>query len=83
VIFPVNAPRVSAEAVRAAIDVQDDDEGKLFADDQRAAFTASVDARQPVATGVAVDLGVDVQRLHFFDPTTGAALNGASPDQRS
>ena len=80
VIFPVNAPRVSAEAVRAAIDLPDDDEVKLLADDQRAAFTASVDARHAVATGDAVELAVDVRHLHFFDPATGAALNGASPD---
>ena len=38
VIFTLDAPRVTAEAVRAASD-EGDDEGKLFADD-RAVFTA-------------------------------------------
>jgi multiple sugar transport system ATP-binding protein len=76
VIFTVDAPRVAVEAVRAAID-DDGDEGKLFADD-RAVFTACVDDRRRLASGSDVELAIDHRRLHFFDPATGRALNGAS-----
>jgi multiple sugar transport system ATP-binding protein len=74
VIFGIDAPPVSAEAVRAATEASSDDEGKLFADDQRAIFTAVVDARRPVSPGQDVELAVDHARLHFFDPGTGLAL---------
>jgi len=74
VIFPIDAPRVSAEAVRAAIEVGSEDEGVLLADDQRALFTASIDAYRPVAVGSRVELAVDHRQLHFFDPDTGEAL---------
>jgi hypothetical protein len=62
--------------VRAATEAASDDEGKLFADDQRAVFTASLDARRPIPSGVDVELAVDCSRFHFFDPATGDALDG-------
>jgi multiple sugar transport system ATP-binding protein len=77
VIFTIDAPRVSAEAVRAATEAAADDEGKLFADD-RAVFTSCVDARRPVAQGTEVELAVDHRRFHFFDPATGETLDGAA-----
>ena len=76
VIFTLDAPRVSAEAVRAASD-EGDDEGKLFADD-RAVFTACLDDRRVLTTASQVELAIDHRRLHFFDPATGLALNGAT-----
>jgi multiple sugar transport system ATP-binding protein len=76
VIFTLDAPRVTAEAVRAASDERDD-EGKLFADD-RAVFTAVVDAKHTITPGSEVELAVDRRRLHFFDPATGLALAGHS-----
>ena len=76
VIFTVDAPRVSAEAVRAAAESDEGDEGKLFAED-RATFTVVLDARQSVSTETEVELAVDHRRLHFFDPETGLALDGA------
>ena len=52
VIFPVDAPVVTADAVRAAADVQTDDEGKLlFAGEARTTFTARIDGKKPVAVG--------------------------------
>jgi multiple sugar transport system ATP-binding protein len=74
VIFTVDAPQVTAEAVRAAVDDGGDD-GKLFADD-RAVFTAVVDARRTITPGAALELAIDHRRLHFFDPATGLALEG-------
>jgi multiple sugar transport system ATP-binding protein len=76
VIFTVDAPKVSAEAVRAAADHAEDDEGRLIADD-RAIFTVVVDSRQRVVSGTDVELAVDNASLHFFDPGTGLSLEGA------
>jgi multiple sugar transport system ATP-binding protein len=73
-IFPVDAPRVATDAVRAAADVQGDDEGTLLADDMRAQFTARIDARSTFSSGTAVELAVDTGRVHFFDPETGSVL---------
>jgi multiple sugar transport system ATP-binding protein len=73
-IFTIDAPRVAAEAVRAATESAEDDEGKLFADDQRAVFTACLDARRALAAGEQVELAVDHRRFHCFDLATGLAL---------
>jgi multiple sugar transport system ATP-binding protein len=73
VIFTLDAPQVTVEAVRAAQD--DEDEGKLFADD-RVVFTAALDDRHGVKSGGEVELAIDHRRLHFFDPATGLTLNG-------
>jgi multiple sugar transport system ATP-binding protein len=73
-IFALAAPRVVAEAVRAAVEDTGADEGALFADDQRALFTARVDAEPEVAAGSTVALAVDARRMHFFDPATGDVL---------
>jgi multiple sugar transport system ATP-binding protein len=70
-IFAIDAPRVSADAVRAAADIGADDEGKLFATDQRAVFTAVVDAKPATTPGSDIELAVDTAGLHFFDPATG------------
>ena len=74
-IFAIDAPRVSAEAVRAAADIAADDEGKLFANDQRAVFTAVVGAKRATTPGSELELAVDVTRLHFFDPGTGHVVD--------
>ena len=62
VIFTLDAPRVTAEAVRAA-PTRGRDEGMLFADDVRALFTARVDARLRCA-GDEVTLAIDAPALH-------------------
>jgi multiple sugar transport system ATP-binding protein len=76
VIFTLDAPRVSAEAVRAASD-EGDDEGKLFADD-RAVFTASVDDRERIPSGQPMELALNHARLHFFEPQSGDRLAGTA-----
>jgi multiple sugar transport system ATP-binding protein len=74
VIFTIDAPPVAAESVLAAADVQDEDEGKLFADVERSSFTACLDARRRVVPGNELELAVDPARLHFFVPASGEAL---------
>ena len=76
-IFAIDAPRVTAEAVRAAADT-DDDEGTLFAD-ERAVFTAVVGAKKDTTPGSDVELAIDNTRLHFFDPATGLVVGAAEP----
>ena len=78
-IFAVDAPRISAEAVRAAHDAEDVDDGMLLAD-ERSQFTARVDGRFAVQAGDEVPLAVDAGALHAFDPESGLAL-GAQPAQ--
>jgi multiple sugar transport system ATP-binding protein len=75
VVFPIDAPRVSAEAVLAATETKEDDQGTLFAD-ERASFTACLDPRRIVSPGTRLELAVDCDQLHFFDPPTGRALGG-------
>jgi multiple sugar transport system ATP-binding protein len=79
-IFAVDAPRISAEAVRAAQESEDVDDGLLLADDERSQFTARVDGRFAVKAGDEVTLAVDAGALHAFDPDSGLAL-GAQPAQ--
>jgi multiple sugar transport system ATP-binding protein len=74
VIFPLDAPRVVAEAVQAAVQDLGDDEGALFADDQRSLFTARVEGEVSIRPGSPVELAVDTRRMHFFDPATGAVV---------
>ena len=60
-------------------------DGELGSDDAVAAvadedgnyrYVGRFSPRSPVVVGAPVDIIVDVSRLHFFDPTTGAALAG-------
>jgi multiple sugar transport system ATP-binding protein len=73
VIFQLDAPRVQTDAVRAAADAHTDDQ-TLFADDERAEFTARIGTTTPVQPGSEVGLAVHVERAHFFDPQTGAVV---------
>jgi len=73
-IFAVDAPRVTAEAVQAASESADPDEGTLLVDDRRARFTACLHARYGVCAGARVELVIDPHALHFFDLESGVAL---------
>jgi multiple sugar transport system ATP-binding protein len=73
-IFAVDAPRISADAVRAAHDSEDVDDGVLLADDARSQFTARVDGRFAVRAGDEVTLALDAAALHAFDCESGVAL---------
>jgi multiple sugar transport system ATP-binding protein len=74
VIFAVDAPRVSVDAVRAAADTSHEDDDALLVDDERALFTARVDAHHAVAPGQQLELAIDPRRLHFFDAASGSVL---------
>src|SRR5262249_44542755 len=74
VIFAVDAPRVVAEAVRAAKDTGDSEEGLLLADDSGAFSPARLAGRRIPPPGPEVELAAAPPRLHFFDPATGEVL---------
>ena len=73
VIFPIDAPRVQTDAVKAAADHHDDDD-TLIADDQRALFTARLDGRHHIRPTDQLTLAIDTTHLHAFDPASGAVL---------
>jgi len=73
VIFPVEAAPVEAEDLRAAHDDHESD-ARLIADDERALFTARVDARTAARAGGTLRLSVTPANFHFFDAETGASL---------
>ena len=74
IVFDVAAPRVDTDATRAAVDARAADDALLVPED-RARFTVRLPADAAVSIGDAVTLALNPQRLHFFDPETGAALD--------
>jgi multiple sugar transport system ATP-binding protein len=75
VVFPIDAPPVDAEAVRAASD-EKEATAVLLAEDRRALFTAAVSERTHAHGGEQMRLAVDPSRFHFFHPDTGLNLLG-------
>jgi multiple sugar transport system ATP-binding protein len=77
VFFHVDAPPIAAEALDAT------EEDATLLSQERALFTARVDARTKARPGARAVLAVDPARFHFFDPATGASLlerrSAASP----
>ena len=49
----------------------------LLADEEGAVFTARVDPRRAPRVGEPLELAVDSERVHFFDPDTGTAIRAA------
>ncbi|MCY3561719.1 MAG: sn-glycerol-3-phosphate ABC transporter ATP-binding protein UgpC [bacterium] len=74
VVFTIDAPRVDTEATRAAAEAERTDEVTLLADEEGATFTARVDPRRAPRVGEPLELAVDSERAHFFDPDTGDAI---------
>jgi multiple sugar transport system ATP-binding protein len=77
-IFPLDAPRVDAEAAREATIGEGEAGDEQLLADERSLFTASLAARRPLHPGEPVELAVDTSRLQFFDPETGQALGARS-----
>ncbi|HEX9598760.1 MAG TPA: sn-glycerol-3-phosphate ABC transporter ATP-binding protein UgpC [Gaiellaceae bacterium] len=75
VIFTVDAPRVEAEDVSAA--VEDEDEA-LLADERTALFNARVNPSTSARPGRRIRLAVDPRTFHFFDASSGENLAPAA-----
>ena len=73
-IMPVDSPRVTADAALAAAETDADHDGTLLAGDDRAQFTARLDAHSGIKQGSVLTLAIDPDRIHLFDPASGAAL---------
>ncbi len=71
--FDLDAPRVDTEATRAAVDARSAEDVLLLPED-KARFTARLPGDAPVAPREPVTLTISPERLHFFDPDTGASL---------
>jgi multiple sugar transport system ATP-binding protein len=76
VIFDVAAPRVDTDAVHAALDARSGDDTLLLPGEQRASFTVRLPADAAVTPGEPLHLAADPGRFYFFDPDSGAALDG-------
>ena len=72
-IFPVEAPRVDAEATRGEREEGEPGDERLLAE-ERSLFTASLPARGTLVAGQEVELALDTSRLHFFEVGSGEAL---------
>jgi multiple sugar transport system ATP-binding protein len=75
VIFPIDAPRVEAEDLRAAADNEED---ALLADDQ-SLWNARVSSKTDAEPGRRLRLALDPAELYFFDPESGASLTAMTP----
>jgi multiple sugar transport system ATP-binding protein len=83
VLFAVDEPPVSAEEIRAATAEEGDDELLLASEASRCVFSASVDARTAVKPGGAIRLTLDPDRFHYFDPSTGRAVDALPVQARA
>jgi multiple sugar transport system ATP-binding protein len=72
VLFPIDAPPVDVDAVRAASD--EGERATLLATDRRALFTAEVSEGTKVRPGEKIALALDPSRIHFFDLETSESL---------
>ncbi|SEG83565.1 carbohydrate ABC transporter ATP-binding protein, CUT1 family [Thermomonospora echinospora] len=76
VIFTVDAPPVEHKdtADLAADDTDGEEDVTLPLNENKALWTARVNARSAVRPGQRIELAVDTHRLHFFDPASGLAI---------
>jgi multiple sugar transport system ATP-binding protein len=81
VIFAIDAPPVMTEDTVAAASIEEEnDDIQLIADSRdQARFCARCDARTKVSPGAKIRLSVDPARFHFFDPSTGRAIESNRP----
>jgi multiple sugar transport system ATP-binding protein len=78
VIFPIDAPPVAhkdtEDLASDATDGEGEDVTLPLLEEDKALWTARVNARSRVRPGQELELGIDTHRLHFFDAGTGLAV---------
>jgi multiple sugar transport system ATP-binding protein len=67
-LFTVDAPAITAESLEAAA------EANLLLPDAQSLFTARLDPRTSGRAGQRLELAIDPERFHFFDPVSGDSL---------
>jgi multiple sugar transport system ATP-binding protein len=74
--FSVDARPVLSEVVKEAVGEEAAEATEALAQQKGTPFVARVDRETRAREGGRVDLAVATQRLHFFDPETGAGIYG-------
>jgi ABC-type sugar transport system ATPase subunit len=75
VIFTIDAPPVEHASIAQATETRDDEEEATAAlVGGKSLWTARVSARSRVKPGQPIQLGVDTNNLHFFDPSSGLSI---------
>jgi multiple sugar transport system ATP-binding protein len=80
VIFTIDAPPVvHKDTTDLAQDASEgEDEAAIPLAENKALWTARVNARSHVRPGQDIDLAIDTNNLHFFDPDSGIAVGHAA-----
>ncbi|MFL6051991.1 MAG: ABC transporter ATP-binding protein [Actinoallomurus sp.] len=73
-IFAIDAPPVEHKDTADLAHDADEDDAAIPLADNKALWTARVNARSHVRPGQDIDLSIDTSRLHFFDTGTGLAI---------
>ncbi|MCO5968127.1 ABC transporter ATP-binding protein [Actinoallomurus soli] len=74
VIFAIDAPPVEHKDTADLAHDADEDDAAIPLADNKALWTARVNARSHVRPGQDIDLSIDTSRLHFFDADSGLAI---------
>ncbi|WP_433176898.1 ABC transporter ATP-binding protein [Actinoallomurus sp. CA-150999] len=74
VIFAIDAPPVEHKDTADLAHDADEDDAAIPLADNKALWTARVNARSHVRPGQDIELSIDTSRLHFFDVGTGLAI---------
>ncbi|GLY79830.1 ABC transporter ATP-binding protein [Actinoallomurus iriomotensis] len=74
VIFAIDAPPVEHKDTADLAKDEEDEDSAIPLTDNKALWTARVNARSHVRPGQTLDLAVDTSRLHFFDAESGLAI---------
>ncbi|GAA4620726.1 ABC transporter ATP-binding protein [Actinoallomurus vinaceus] len=74
VIFTIDAPPVEHKDTADLAHDADEDDAAIPLAENKALWTARVNARSHVRPGQDIELSVDTSRLHFFDVGTGLAI---------
>jgi multiple sugar transport system ATP-binding protein len=74
--FDLDAPKVVTEDTKLLDKDAHTDEAPTHAEFQGTRFVAAFAPRSRVRVGDQVEVVVDTERMHFFDPDTGSAIRG-------
>jgi multiple sugar transport system ATP-binding protein len=74
VVFPVDAPPVETEDLRAIAPDEEEETPVLLHEEVQSLFTAALDPRTDAKVGAPLRLTVDPGRFYYFSPDTGVSL---------
>ena len=74
--FEVDAPKVVTADTKALEKDAHTDEAPTHTEIEGSRFVAAFAPRSRVKIGDTIEVVVDTERMHFFDPETGEAIRG-------